>query len=234
MTNNDELALKMRKVIYHGAPGVWLSPIGVDALLAERDADKKLIAELDQRVIDYAGIATARAQHVFNLEKRIAELEARLKQVSDARDEMESDVDAANARVDTKCAQLCTQDEEIEMLRQQVSDLEESKANLATLYDMNLCDMLPGPQYMDLPDGGQVEPLEQVARMVEEYRQRIAELESRTVSVKLPKRKSSEDYVDENFNNSDLAAVYNACRWQCQVKIMDACYEAGIKLEVGE
>lgn len=58
--------------------------------------------------------------------------------------------------------------------------------------------------------------------------------EARTVSVKLPKRKSAEDYVDENFNNSDLAAVYNACRWQCQVKIIDACHEAGIKLEVGE
>ena len=43
MTNNDELALKMRKVISHGAPGVWLRPIEVEALLAERDADKKLI-----------------------------------------------------------------------------------------------------------------------------------------------------------------------------------------------
>lgn len=77
MTNNDELARKMRKVISHGAPGVWLSPIEVDALLAERDSDNKLIAQLDQRVLDYAGVATAKAQRVSNLEKRIAELEAR-------------------------------------------------------------------------------------------------------------------------------------------------------------
>ena len=64
---------------------------------------------------------------------------------------------------------------------------------------------------MDLPDGGNVTPLEQVARMVEDYRQRIvalqglraqlcanadrdiaalrqriAELEARTLTVKLP------------------------------------------------
>lgn len=65
-------------------------------------------------------------------------------------------------------------------------------------------------------------------------KKRIAELEARTLSVKLPKRKAAEDYVDDNFNNSDLAAIYNACRWQCQVKIIDACTEAGIKLEVGE
>lgn len=51
MTNNDELSLKMRKVISHGAPGIWLSPIEVDALLAERDADKKRIAELEARTV---------------------------------------------------------------------------------------------------------------------------------------------------------------------------------------
>lgn len=67
---------------------------------------------------------------------------------------------------------------EIERLCQQLVELEESKANLALLYDANLCDMLAGPQYMDPPDGGQVDPIEQVARMVEDYRQRIAELET--------------------------------------------------------
>ena len=40
-----------------------------------------------------------------------------------------------------------------------------------------LCKLLPGVQYMDPPDGGCVTPLEQVARMVADYRQRIAELE---------------------------------------------------------
>ena len=38
--------------------------------------------------------------------------------------ELGRDVDAANARVDTKCAQLCNQDEDIEMLRQRIAELE--------------------------------------------------------------------------------------------------------------
>ncbi|HCM5257324.1 TPA: ead/Ea22-like family protein [Klebsiella variicola subsp. variicola] len=52
--------------------------------------------------------------------------------------------------------------------------------------DEELCKLLPpGVEYMDPPDGGDVTPLEGVRRMVADYRQRIAELESR--AVKLPK-----------------------------------------------
>ncbi|MGO1090971.1 hypothetical protein ACTMBH_27480 [Klebsiella pneumoniae] len=52
--------------------------------------------------------------------------------------------------------------------------------------DEELCKLLPpGVEYMDPPDGGDVTPLEGVRRMVADYRQRIAEPESRTV--KLPK-----------------------------------------------
>ena len=52
--------------------------------------------------------------------------------------------------------------------------------------DEELCKLLPpGVEYMDPPDGGDVEPIEQVRRMVADYRQRISELEPRTV--KLPK-----------------------------------------------
>lgn len=55
--------------------------------------------------------------------------------------------------------------------------------------DEELCRLLPpGAEYMDPPDGGDVTPLEGVRRMVADYRQRIAELESRTVTVKLPHR----------------------------------------------
>ena len=54
--------------------------------------------------------------------------------------------------------------------------------------DEELCRLLPpGAEYMDPPDGGDVTPLEGVRRMVADYRQRIAELESRTV--KMPHRK---------------------------------------------
>ena len=53
--------------------------------------------------------------------------------------------------------------------------------------DEELCKLLPpGAEYMDPPDGGDVTPLEGVRRMVADYRQRIAELESRTVTVNLP------------------------------------------------
>lgn len=46
--------------------------------------------------------------------------------------------------------------------------------------DEEICKLLPpGAEYMDPPDGGDVTPLEGVRRMVADYRQRIAEQESR-------------------------------------------------------
>lgn len=41
-----------------------------------------------------------------------------------------------------------------------------------------LCNLLPDCRYMDPPDGGSVTPLEQVSRMVADYRQRIDGLEA--------------------------------------------------------
>ncbi|WP_258305424.1 ead/Ea22-like family protein [Salmonella enterica] len=51
--------------------------------------------------------------------------------------------------------------------------------NYSSELDNALCELLPGTQYMDPPDGGSVTPLEQVRRMVAAYRNRIAELEAR-------------------------------------------------------
>ncbi|QIK14875.1 hypothetical protein G7090_16450 [Leclercia sp. 29361] len=45
--------------------------------------------------------------------------------------------------------------------------------------DDALCKLLPGIQYMDPPDGGSVTPLEQVRRMVADYRERLKIAESR-------------------------------------------------------
>lgn len=131
-----------------------------------------------------------------------------------------------------------------------IAELEESKANLAILYDANLCDMLPGPQYMDPPDGGQVEPIEQVARMVADYRQQIAEqaksiakleraldlarnsnsvlairseLESRTLTVKLPRDIT---HVTNKYFEDGRDAVIEAIESQLAA--------AGITLDVGE
>ncbi|HBX7972979.1 TPA: hypothetical protein MIG94_01195 [Klebsiella pneumoniae] len=104
---------------------------------------------------------------------------------------------------------------------------EANPANILTLVealekaqqvDEELCNLLPpGVEYMDPPDGGDVTPLEGVRRMVADYRQRIAELESRTV--KLPKKNIGWDRDEED----------------CWNNAIDACAEvlaaAGIKVE---
>ncbi|HGO4185470.1 TPA: ead/Ea22-like family protein [Klebsiella pneumoniae] len=51
------------------------------------------------------------------------------------------------------------------------------------------------------------------------YEERIAELESRTVTVKLASRRLPSDYVDGEFGNDDLAAIHNACRLECKVSV---------------
>lgn len=48
-----------------------------------------------------------------------------------------------------------------------------------SVIDDALCKLLPGCQYMDPPDGGSVTPLEQVRRMVTDYRERLKIAESR-------------------------------------------------------
>ncbi len=103
MTNNDALAQKaaaavvrLREAISGATGKYWAFTPAIKALLAERDADKKVIAES-------AVLFETLRQEVLALER---------------------DVDAANARVDTKCAQLCKQDEEIEMLRLRIAELE--------------------------------------------------------------------------------------------------------------
>ena len=67
--------------------------------------------------------------------------------------------------------------------------------------------------------------------LMDSYRHRIAELESRTVKLPLPRRKTADDYVDDTFEPCDLAAVYNACRLVCEVKFKNALIAAGIKWE---
>lgn len=78
--------------------------------------------------------------------------------------------------------------------------------------DEELCKLLPPcAEYMDPPDGGDVTPLEGARRMVADYRQRIAELESRTV--KMP---------DSLISYGDEVLISD---------IVDAILTAGIKVE---
>ncbi|WP_137962908.1 ead/Ea22-like family protein [Klebsiella variicola] len=105
--------------------------------------------------------------------------------------------------------------------------------------DEELCRLLPpGVEYMDPPDGGDVTPLEGVRRMVADYRQRIAELESRTV--KLPKPKNSDQgwKIDPEFINKvqDAIGYDDTCEcWEGtpSMELVEAVLlaAAGIKVE---
>ncbi|HBS6078445.1 ead/Ea22-like family protein [Klebsiella pneumoniae] len=87
--------------------------------------------------------------------------------------------------------------------------------------DEELCKLLPlGAEYMDPPDGGDVTPLEGVRRMVADYRQRIAELESRTV--KLPERYACELGYNAPDPNGDMLD---------RDDVIAALTDAGIKVE---
>lgn len=110
--------------------------------------------------------------------------------------------------------------------------------------DEELCKLLPpGVEYMDPPDGGDVTPLEGVRRMVADYRQLIAELESRTVKLPEPHAHliwiqaghAPDDYWDDVAvshsekdrccDGSERYPVY--ARWEIE-EMMSA---AGIKVE---
>ncbi|MEZ3918089.1 hypothetical protein QQX84_16640 [Klebsiella pneumoniae] len=81
---------------------------------------------------------------------------------------------AQRARINAECGEHISPAETLEL----VETLEKAQR-----VDEELCKLLPpGAEYMDPPDGGDVTPLEGVRRMVADYRQRIADLESRTVT----------------------------------------------------
>ncbi|HID4572721.1 TPA: ead/Ea22-like family protein [Klebsiella pneumoniae] len=85
--------------------------------------------------------------------------------------------------------------------------------------DEELCRLLPpGAEYMDPPDGGDVTPLEGVRRMVADYRQRIAELESSTV--KLPDGWQFEECEIEGCENGAIFSVGTGSR---NIHLCDKC-----------
>lgn len=125
---------------------------------------------------------------------------------------------------------------------------------LNKLADMEYCKSNPGHWLMSLKDTNMLaklalrsvallDELEAAEKRIAEQREyyesviadgsmRIASLDARTLTVKLPQRATAGKYVDEEFNNSDLAAIYNSCRLECEVKFKDACAAAGIKLQI--
>lgn len=84
-----------------------------------------------------------------------------------------------------------------------------------SVIDDALCKLLPGCQYMDPPDGGSVTPLEQVRRMIADYREqlqaaekRIAELEELGRGVK----QFSEFQICHYGATEDYAKGYIDCQ----------------------
>lgn len=98
-----------------------------------------------------------------------------------------TDIAVQLANAESKCRELAAAENNLIDSECHVAELEESlrdKQALLEALDNALCELLPGTQYMDPPDGGNVTPLEQVRRMVADYRERIEELEARELVVK--------------------------------------------------
>lgn len=71
----------------------------------------------------------------------------------------------------------------------------------------------------------------ELREQLEAAERRIAELETRSISLTMPPRKTLDDYINDEFDPSDLAAIYNACRLECEVKFKSACHAAGIAIK---
>lgn len=83
------------------------------------------------------------------------------------------------ANAESKCRELQRDNDSLEAIAVSMrDDMRDARENLEEL-DNALCELLPGTQYMNPPDGGSVTPLEQVRMMVADYRNQIAELEAR-------------------------------------------------------
>lgn len=115
------------------------NPAAILSLLAERDADKALIAELQQD----------------------CENDPRIHEIID--------------------------------LKEQITETNNA-----------LCKLLPSVQYMDPPDGGCVTPLEQVVRMVADYRQQITEQEKRIAELREWNAGLAQESLDRQQRISEL------------------------------
>lgn len=135
---------------------------------------------------------------------------------------------AQRARINAECGEHLSPAETMELVEalesekricatwRKTAESTGEKLEKAQQVDEELCKLLPpGAEYMDPPDGGDVTPLEGVRRMVADYRQRIADLESRTVSVKLPDDAEHDimapvaAYLSEKFKWDGSAALWD-------------------------
>lgn len=145
------------------------TPLTVLALLDELEISQSENERLAKALTERNG------EPVEGLVKRVAELE-----------EIATDYGMKFQRAqDALRHQSLLHKSQLEAAKKRIAELRDWNAGLAqesftyqqrvAELDNSLCELLPGIQYMDPPDGGNVTPLEQVRRMIADYRHRIAE-----------------------------------------------------------
>ncbi|MCW6523038.1 hypothetical protein NFB71_09120 [Yersinia ruckeri] len=78
-------------------------------------------------------------------------------------------------------------------------------------------------EYTRKPDGGLADQIEVLEARVEKAEAALSAANDKlNKPVVLPPRRSASSFVDEEFSNKDLAAIYNAARVEFSVKITNA------------
>lgn len=138
------------------------------------------------------------AEKALNARTRLDLMESVFDDDGDVTPEAQDDISICMSFNDlTNPATVLALLDELEAAEKRIAELREWNLGLAeeaqqyqeklSEMDSSLCELLPGVQYMDPPDGGSVTPLEQVRRMVADYREQIAELEQRQSIKPCPK-----------------------------------------------
>ncbi|WP_275221354.1 ead/Ea22-like family protein [Citrobacter freundii] len=102
-------------------------------------------------------------------------------------------------------------DEENQDLMLTIGRLRVERETIESERDNALCELLPGTQYMDPPDGGSITPLEQVRRMVADYQDRIAVL-SASHSKLRDTMATIHNTIRMDGGYTPLAAILNAAK----------------------
>ncbi|HGF9262123.1 TPA: hypothetical protein ACJEST_001309 [Klebsiella pneumoniae] len=179
----------------------------------ETDAELS-ITEFALRAAGYVDALVEALEYYKSREERVTSL---VRDNSKSWDELYRQVEAKGKR-NVELVEALASEKRICATWRKTAEANSEKLEKAQQVDEELCKLLPpGAEYMDPPDGGDVTPLEGVRRMVVDYRQRIAELESRTV--KLP----------EPF---ELAKSSSGLTYYYADEVDAALTAAGIKVEV--
>ncbi|EOU8208862.1 hypothetical protein ACN2Y3_000008 [Escherichia coli] len=160
----------------------------------DKRAQKELYAKVEQQAHSLRG--SPREYQALTGLCPVNVIEMHAQKIQALLDELEA---ADNNLIDSEC---------------HVAELEEAlrdKQALLEALDNSLCEILPGTQYMDPPDGGSVTPLEQVRRMVADYQDRIAVL-SASHSKLRDTMATIHNTIRMDGGYTPLAAILNAAK----------------------